>query len=99
MIVTSEVASEVDALVSQEHRYLAILAPRQTTIEQIDRYMYGPALVFQVPAAGNGHIGFVAIVTEHYAQATADRLGSGLYGASVRETMEAAQVRLAELMY
>jgi hypothetical protein len=99
MIVTPEVASEVDALISQEHRYLAILASRQTTTEQIDRYMYGSALVFQVASSSNGHVGFVAIVTKHYAQAIAGRLGSGLYGASVYETREAAQERLAELMF
>jgi hypothetical protein len=99
MIVTPEVASEVDALISQEHRYLAILASRQTTTEQIDRYMYGPALVFQVASSSNGHVGFVAIVTKHYAQAIAGRLL--LFHRQRHRTShyQAAQERLAELMF
>lgn len=98
MIVTPETAEEVVSLLRQEQRYLAILAPKATTIEQLDRYLYGPALIWSL-ADANGHAGFVAVLTEHYAQATADRLGSGLYGASVHSSLLDATERLAELMF
>jgi hypothetical protein len=100
MIITAAHAAQVEALMAQEVAWLAIYAPKGAREADVDRWLYGPDLVYMtVPEGGQRWLysrTFVALVTMAGAAGNMARLTNAGYTVSPHESRHTAVKALWE---
>ena len=102
MILTTQEAQNVDHLykatdgINMPVSYLCIATGMSETVEQVEKYMYGPSIVCELGDAGRMKF-YLAIIEAYYAQQICDRLGCGLMGAKPFSNWALAYQRMLEL--
>jgi len=104
MILTTVEAQNVDWLYrgnpakeDSQIRYLCVATGMSETVEQVEKYMYGPSVVCELGDAGRMKF-YLAIVDTYYAQQICDRLASGIMGAKAYPSWHLAYQRMLELV-
>lgn len=97
MILDIEDAKAIERLLIGPHKYLLVTAPAGTKDTLIESYAYGFSIVSQVYEIKRFRF-FIVVVRDEWAQATVDRLASGLFGATIHDSYDEAYMKISELV-
>lgn len=96
MNVSLDTTRDLISLFSQPTKTLSIMSDLRTNTDQIGRYLNDRALLAEVTDTTRFRL-WVAVLPAGDAQFYADRLGSGLHGARVHDTVDQAIDHLCEV--